>query len=76
MEEMSKWYRWDMHIHTPNTQMHDGFTDQNGQKKNKEDVWKKYCQDLNNYGANALGITDYFSVENFFDLKRIGENGD
>lgn len=70
MEEMSKWYRWDMHIHTPNTQMHDGYTDQNGQRANKEGVWKKYCQDLNKYGASALGITDYFSVKNFFDLQK------
>lgn len=70
MEEMSKWYRWDMHIHTPNTKMHDGFIDQDGLKGNKVAVWTKYCQDLNKYGADALGITDYFSVNNFFDLKK------
>lgn len=70
MEEMSKWYRWDMHIHTPNTHMHDGFVGQDGLKLNKTAVWKKYCQDLNEYGADALGITDYFSVNNFFDLKK------
>lgn len=71
---MSQWYRWDLHIHTPETQMNDNFKDQNGSQTDKELVWKKYCAELNNYGADVLGITDYFSAKNFFKLKRNRSN--
>jgi len=68
-EKMSKWYRWDLHIHTPGTKMNDKFTDDKGDKPISDAEWEQYCQALNDYGADVLGITDYFAVDNFFNLK-------
>lgn len=69
MAILSEWHRWDLHIHTPETSVNDKFTDENGSKKNKSDVWTNYVSKLNDYGAEVLGITDYFSAENFFKLR-------
>ena len=70
MVNMSEWHRWDLHVHTPETMVNDNFTDDNNHKMNKELVWKRYCRELNNYGAEAVGITDYFSANNFFKLRK------
>ena len=70
MALMSEWHRWDLHIHTPETLVNDNFTDENGHKGNKDLVWENYITKLNDYGAEVLGITDYFSAQNFFKLKR------
>lgn len=69
MASLSDWHRWDLHIHTPETLMNDNFTDKDGKKTNKDNVWKYYVSQLNNYGAEVLGITDYFSAKNFFKLR-------
>lgn len=43
----SEWNRWDLHIHTPNTKLHDNFEDSDGNKvsesKNSK-IWKEYCK--------------------------------
>lgn len=70
MVNMSEWHRWDLHVHTPETMVNDNFTDDNNHKTNKELVWKRYCHELNDYGAEAVGITDYFSANNFFKLRK------
>lgn len=70
MCSMSKWHKWDLHIHTPETKMHDGFKDKNGSKSNKDAIWKRYCKALNSYNVDVLGITDYFSADNFFKLQK------
>ncbi|CAH0416862.1 hypothetical protein KAR50_07450 [Periweissella fabaria] len=69
MGNFSDWYNWDLHIHTPETELNDNFQDENGHRENKEDVWKRYCKEINGYNADVLGITDYFSVNNYFKLK-------
>lgn len=67
---MSEWHKWDLHIHTPETKMHDGFKDKKGKKTDKNAVWERYCEALNSYNADVLGITDYFSADNFFKLSK------
>ena len=69
MASLSDWHRWDLHIHTPETLMNDNFTDKKGSKANKDDVCQYYVEQLNNYNADILGITDYFSANNFFKLR-------
>src|SRR5699024_8899162 len=32
------------------------------------ELWKFYCEKLNEYNASVLGITDYFSVKNYYYL--------
>lgn len=73
----SEWNRWDLHIHTPNTKLHDNFEDSDGNKasesKNSK-IWKEYCKKLNDSGIKCFGITDYFSVENYLFLNENRNN--
>lgn len=62
----SIWRKWDLHIHTPKTKMEDNFRIEGD--SNDTEIWKLYCEKLNDYGASVLGITDYFSVENYHYL--------
>lgn len=63
----SNWHKWDLHIHTPYTQFNNkGF---NISPKNEEEIWKAYCQKLNDSGIDVFGITDYFSINNYKYLK-------
>ncbi|NGC78921.1 hypothetical protein G5T19_09850 [Lactobacillus reuteri] len=63
----STWHKWDMHIHTPYTKL-------NNQYKEKGigeiEIWKTYCEKLNDSGINAFGITDYGNFDNYLTLKR------
>ena len=68
----SNWHKWDLHIHTPDTQFNNkGF---NITGKSKEEIWKIYCQKLNDSGIDVFGITDYFSINNFEYLKNNRNN--
>lgn len=56
----SVWRRWDLHIHSPGTKMANGFGESTGEN------WKKYLTALEESDVQVFGITDYFSVENYF----------
>lgn len=65
----SEWRRWDLHIHTPDTNKNNQFSGSNSEEK-----WKKFYEDINNYIGNGgdslkniavIGITDYLSIENY-----------
>ncbi|MBE7649298.1 AAA family ATPase [Tenacibaculum finnmarkense] len=57
----SIWRKWDLHLHTPLTKLSDHF-----EKIGEEDLWKTYCDKIENSDVSAFGITDYFSSENYF----------
>jgi exonuclease SbcC len=57
----SQWSKWDLHIHTPKTKLSDHYLVGEG-----EDVWEKYCKTIEESDVSVFGITDYFSVENYF----------
>ena len=57
----SIWRKWDLHLHTPNTKLSNGFV-----KIGEEEIWKTYCDKIENSDVAAFGITDYFSCENYF----------
>ena len=57
----SIWRKWDLHLHTPFTKLSDNF-----QKIGDDDIWKTYCEKIENSDIAAFGITDYFSCENYF----------
>lgn len=60
----SEWRIWDLHIHTPGTAKND-------QYGNDEAVWEAYITKLEeNTDVAVLGITDYFSIENYLFLKQ------
>lgn len=59
----SEWRIWDLHIHTPHTAKNDQFGNDN-------DVWETYISTLEaNTDIAVLGITDYFSIDNYLYLK-------
>ncbi|MFC6292451.1 hypothetical protein BHU61_09465 [Macrococcus epidermidis] len=64
----SYWRKWDLHIHTPFTKLNNQFR-LCGNENEVKDYWLEYCKLLNEYEAKVLGITDYFSVENYLNLK-------
>lgn len=57
----SEWRKWDLHIHTPNTKLSDNF-----KQIEAEDIWKTYCTKIEESDVVVFGITDYFSVDNYF----------
>ena len=78
----SEWRRWDLHIHTPCTKKNDLFTGNTPEEK-----WDNYYSDVINYVTSGednhkvavLGITDYFSIDNYRKIisdKRITSNFD
>lgn len=65
----SEWRRWDLHIHTPDTQKNDQF-----EGTNSEEKWNKYYEDIAKYVGDGsdpqknivvMGITDYMSLDNY-----------
>ena len=82
----SEWRRWDLHIHTPFTRKNDCFTGSSDSPKTEEekvnDKWEKYFTSILDYVGDmddplkaiyAIGITDYFSIENY---KKVIKNPD
>lgn len=71
----SEWRRWDFHLHTPFTKKNDLYSG-NGDEK-----WTQFYEDIISYigdGSDpqrkvaAVGITDYFSIENYKKIKSDG----
>jgi len=57
----SDWRKWDLHVHTPNTKLSDNY-----KTTDETDLWNKFCESLENSDVEVIGITDYFSAENYF----------
>ena len=64
----SRWRRWDLHIHTPGTKKNSQF-----RGKTIDEQWNNFYNDILDYiGSDdenrkvaVLGITDYFSIDNY-----------
>ena len=64
----SRWRRWDLHIHTPGTKKNSQF-----RGRTIDEQWDNFYSDILEYiGSDdenkkvaVLGITDYFSIENY-----------
>lgn len=56
----SRWRRWDLHIHTPDTKLANGFEAKTG------DVWDSYLDALEASKVQVFGLTDYFCCDNYF----------
>ncbi len=63
----SEWRKWDLHVHTPSTRLNNGYGD-------SEDVWDKFCDKIEKSDISVFGITDYFSLDNFFVFIDIFKN--
>lgn len=60
----SEWRRWDLHIHTPETQLSNEF------KTGTGNIWDTYLDKIESSSIAVFGITDYFSCANYFELLR------
>ena len=65
----SNWNRWDVHIHTPGTALEDNYN------CSFSDYIKHLNQKSKEKGVVALGITDYYSIDNYVKLKNDFDNG-
>lgn len=68
-EKGSEWRRWDLHIHTPETNKNDNY-----QGCNAEEKWDNFYESIEAYIHNSddnrrqvavIGITDYLSIDNY-----------
>jgi len=62
----TEWRKWDLHIHTPGTAKADQFG---------ANSWEKYIEVMESKDVAAIGITDYFSIENFKKVMTLQANG-
>jgi ABC-type cobalamin/Fe3+-siderophores transport system ATPase subunit len=60
----SEWRKWDLHIHPPRTKLSNSYADRDGQPD-----WAKFCQVIEESDVYAVGITDYFSLDGFYEFK-------
>lgn len=61
----SEWRKWDLHVHSPGTKLTDGYAKKGGTRD-----WEQFCQIIHDSDVAAVGITDYFSLDTFFEFKK------
>ncbi|QNA43196.1 TrlF family AAA-like ATPase [Lacibacter sediminis] len=68
----SEWRKWDLHIHTPETKKNDNFEGANSVEK-----WDNYAKAINESteDISVVGVTDYFSIDNYFKFKELTDIG-
>ena len=54
-ERGSEWRKWDLHVHTPNTKLNNGYGDR----------WDDFVEKINKSDIDVFGITDYFSIDSY-----------
>lgn len=63
----SEWRKWDLHIHTPGTAKNDEYG---------IDHWEDYITKLESLNdIFVLGITDYYSIDNYIKIKDYQKSG-
>lgn len=60
----SEWRKWDLHVHVPNTKLNNQYSKVNG----NVDL-DRFCRAIHESDVSAVGLTDYFSFEGFFDVR-------
>ena len=67
----SSWKRWDLHVHTKNTNKNDQF-----KSKDFDEFCVTFFKKTIENNISAIGITDYFSIENYKKVKEFVSNID
>ena len=65
----SEWRKWDLHVHTKRTKKNDQF-----KSKNCNDFCVTLFQKALENGIAAIGITDYFNINNYTKVKEFVSN--
>jgi hypothetical protein len=55
----AEWRKWDLHVHAPGTKLNDGY--------GKPPPWDAFCRLVEDSDVAVVGITDYFSLDSFFE---------
>ncbi len=65
----SEWRKWDLHVHTPESIVHEYKCNQD------EDIWDKYITELENLPSDikVLGINDYWFLDGYKKIKKYKE---
>ena len=58
----SIWRKWDLHVHTPFTQMSNGYGD--------ESSWDDFIDEIEKSDVQVIGVTDYNTAVNYFEFLR------
>ena len=61
----SQWHRWNMHVHTKGTNKNDLFV-----SEDMEGFFLTFFKRAVEAEIFAIGITDYFSIENYLKAKQ------
>jgi hypothetical protein len=56
----SEWRKWDLHVHAPGTKLADGY--------GTPPPWDEYCRIIEQSDVEVIGITDYFSLDCYFQF--------
>lgn len=56
----SEWRKWDLHVHTPHTKLDNRYV-----VSADKDIWDKFCEKIERSDVEVIGITDYFSANNY-----------
>lgn len=67
----SLWRKWDLHIHSPLSILNNQFP----KLANGEPDWEPFLQKLKSLDMAVIGITDYFTIEGYKELKKFKEQG-
>ena len=64
MNRGSEWNKWDLHVHTKYTNKNDQFT-----SATFDDFCIEFFKRAVEKNIKVIGITDYFSIENYLKIK-------
>ena len=65
----SEWRKWDLHVHTKNTNKNDQF-----KSSDFNEFCVKFFTEAILNDIKVIGITDYFSIENYKQVKKFQDN--
>ncbi len=61
----SEWRKWDLHIHAPFTKLNNQYSDGDANQQ-----WNLFCKKIEESDVSVFGVTDYFSVDNYFAFNK------
>jgi predicted ATPase len=64
-EQGNVWKKWDLHTHTPGTIHNDQF----------KGGWGRFLQEVEKSDISVLGITDYYSIDNYYRVMDYKHDG-
>ncbi|HRX01290.1 MAG TPA: hypothetical protein P5280_17495, partial [Cyclobacteriaceae bacterium] len=67
----SEWRKWDLHIHSPLSILNNQFP----KLGNGEPDWEPFLKKLESLDMAVIGITDYFTIDGYKELKKFNEQG-